>query len=108
MFKVVALTRGFPTRMVYLKNDIYSRDTPFWSGTLAVHWNAFSLVSVNFTVNIDPTVLFLLNGLEVMPRMWEIVGTLLVQVMPDTEAALPEVWRYRISARTGWPVFSML
>ena len=39
--------RGFPTRMVYLKHDIegfrpewcissmiYSRDTPFWSGTL--------------------------------------------------------------------------
>ena len=26
--------QGFRTRMVYLKHDIYSRDTPFWLGTL--------------------------------------------------------------------------
>ena len=26
--------RGFPTEMVLLKYDIYSRDIPFWSETL--------------------------------------------------------------------------
>ena len=34
------LFRGFPTRMVYLKHDIYSRDTPFWSGTLNLNRHA--------------------------------------------------------------------
>ena len=28
------------TRMVYLKHDIYSRDTPFWSGTLKLYEKA--------------------------------------------------------------------
>ena len=28
------------TRMVYLEHDIYSRDTPFWSGTLKLYEKA--------------------------------------------------------------------
>ena len=91
--------RGFPTRMIYLEHDIYSRDTPFWSGTIVL----LTIVSVALW----PVVL-LHSGRHgdrspictVQAYQWAETGTLV--------AALQNAFLYRVISKTGWRGVSIL